>query len=235
MHDKIKYMDKHKSWATMKAESSWRMFKIMAEFVDGFEIMNHIEPCVSIFGSARTKEENPYYQLSVQIAKDLVNEGYGIVTGGGPGIMEAGNRGAKIAGGSSVGLNIDLPFEQLYNPYIDPDKLINFNYFFVRKVMFVKYSMAFVCMPGGYGTLDELFESLTLIQTNKIRRRPICLVGSQYWGGLVDWIQDVMFGQEANISPQDLDLFKVVDTSEEVIQFIKDFYEDKSHELKPNF
>jgi hypothetical protein len=224
-----------RNWSNEMGESSWRMFKIMAEFVEGFETMNKIGPCVSIFGSARTQPEDPYFGLSVDIAKALVDSGYGVITGGGPGIMEAGNKGAREANGASVGLNIDLPFEQEYNPYIDADKLINFNYFFVRKVMFVKYSQGFVCMPGGFGTLDELFESLTLIQTKKIRQRPVLLVGSEYWNGLVDWINQVMLGQNANISSDDMNLFKVVDTVDEVIKEIDDFYKDESHELKPNF
>jgi hypothetical protein len=224
-----------RNWSNEMGESSWRMFKIMAEFVEGFETMNKIGPCVSIFGSARTQPEDPYFGLSVDIAKALVDSGYGVITGGGPGIMEAGNKGAREANGASVGLNIDLPFEQEYNPYIDADKLINFNYFFVRKVMFVKYSQGFVCMPGGFGTLDELFESLTLIQTKKIRQRPVLLVGSEYWNGMVDWINQVMLGQNANISSDDMNLFKVVDTVDEVIKEIDDFYKDESHELKPNF
>jgi hypothetical protein len=224
-----------RNWSNEMGESSWRMFKIMAEFVEGFETMNKIGPCVSIFGSARTQPEDPYFGLSVDIAKALVDSGYGVITGGGPGVMEAGNKGAREANGASVGLNIDLPFEQEYNPYIDADKLINFNYFFVRKVMFVKYSQGFVCMPGGFGTLDELFESLTLIQTKKIRQRPILLVGSEYWNGMVDWINEVMLGQNANISSDDMNLFKVVDTVDEVIKEIDDFYKDESHELKPNF
>ena len=224
-----------RNWSNEMGESSWRIFKIMAEFVEGFETMNKIGPCVSIFGSARTQPEDPYFGLSVDIAKALVDSGYGVITGGGPGIMEAGNKGAREAKGASVGLNIDLPFEQEYNPYIDADKLINFNYFFVRKVMFVKYSQGFVCMPGGFGTLDELFESLTLIQTKKIKQRPVLLVGSEYWNGMVDWINEVMLGQNANISSDDINLFKVVDTVDEVIKEIDDFYKDESHELKPNF
>jgi len=224
-----------RNWSNEMGESSWRMFKIMAEFVEGFETMNKIGPCVSIFGSARTQPEDPYFGLSVDIAKALVDSGYGVITGGGPGVMEAGNKGAREAKGASVGLNIDLPFEQEYNPYIDADKLINFNYFFVRKVMFVKYSQGFVCMPGGFGTLDELFESLTLIQTKKIKQRPVLLVGSEYWNGMVDWINEVMLGQNANISSDDMNLFKVVDTVDEVIKEIDDFYKDESHELKPNF
>lgn len=224
-----------RNWSNEMGESSWRIFKIMAEFVEGFETMNKIGPCVSIFGSARTQPEDPYFGLSVDIAKALVDSGYGVITGGGPGIMEAGNKGAREANGASVGLNIDLPFEQEYNPYIDADKLINFNYFFVRKVMFVKYSQGFVCMPGGFGTLDELFESLTLIQTKKIKQRPVLLVGSQYWNGMVDWINEVMLIQNGNISSDDMNLFKVVDTVDEVINEIDDFYKDESHELKPNF
>ena len=224
-----------RNWSNEMGESSWRIFKIMAEFVEGFETMNKIGPCVSIFGSARTQPEDPYFGLSVDIAKALVDSGYGVITGGGPGIMEAGNKGAREAKGASVGLNIDLPFEQEYNPHIDADKLINFNYFFVRKVMFVKYSQGFVCMPGGFGTLDELFESLTLIQTKKIRQRPVLLVGSQYWNGMVDWINEVMLIQNGNISSDDMNLFKVVDTVDEVIKEIDDFYKDESHELKPNF
>ena len=224
-----------RNWSNEMGESSWRIFKIMAEFVEGFETMNKNGPCVSIFGSARTQPEDPYFGLSVDIAKALVDSGYGVITGGGPGIMEAGNKGAREAKGASVGLNIDLPFEQEYNPYIDADKLINFNYFFVRKVMFVKYSQGFVCMPGGFGTLDELFESLTLIQTKKIKQRPVLLVGSQYWNGMVDWINEVMLIQNGNISSDDMNLFKVVDTVDEVIKEIDDFYKDESHELKPNF
>jgi len=224
-----------KSWEQLAAESSWRMFKIMAEFVEGFETMNKIGPCVSIFGSARTKTDNPYYQLSVDIAKALVDEGYGVITGGGAGVMEAGNKGAMEADGDSVGLNIDLPFEQEHNPYIRPDQLINFNYFFVRKVIFVKYSQGFVCMPGGFGTLDELFEALTLIQTQKIRPRPVILVGSSYWNGMVDWIKSTMLGEEKNISPEDMDLFHVVDKPEDVMKIIKDFYKADDHILNPNF
>lgn len=230
-------MHKHskRSWEQLAAESSWRMFKIMAEFVEGFETMNKIGPCVSIFGSARTLPENPFYQLSIDVGKVLVDEGYGVITGGGPGVMEAGNKGALEADGDSVGLNIDLPFEQTHNPFIKQDQLITFNYFFVRKVIFVKYSQGFICMPGGFGTLDELFEALTLIQTQKIRARPVILVGKDYWSGMVDWIQTVMLGKEANISPSDMDLFHVVDTADEVIQIVKDFYREEDHILNPNF
>ncbi|MBQ4915368.1 TIGR00730 family Rossman fold protein [Maribacter sp. MMG018] len=225
--------EKHpKGWNEIKTNDSWAIFKIMGEFVNGFEKMSKIGPCVSIFGSARTKEHNKYYQLAVSIAKKISEAGYGVITGGGPGIMEAGNRGANLAGGTSVGLNIDLPFEQHDNPYIDGDKSLDFDYFFVRKVMFVKYSQGFVVMPGGFGTLDELFEAITLIQTHKIGKFPIILVGSDFWSGLFDWIKDTMlsFG---NISPDDLDLIKIVDTEEEVVNIIDSFY--KGHTLSPNF
>lgn len=222
-----------KKWTALHAESSWRIFKIMAEFVDGFETMNQIGPCVSIYGSARTKEDNPYYGMTVELSKILVADGYGIITGGGPGIMEAANKGAKLAGGKSVGLNIDLPMEQTSNPYIDADKLINFKYFFVRKVMFVKYGQAFVFFPGGFGTLDELFECLTLIQTNKIAKVPVILVGCSFWKDLLNWVKETVLDKEHNISPEDLDLMPVTDSIEEVSQIINDFYNQSA--LKPNF
>ena len=222
----------HKGWNEMKTNDSWAIFKIMGEFVNGFERMSSIGPCVSIFGSARTKDDNPYYELAVEISKSIAEAGYGIITGGGPGIMEAGNRGAHLAGGTSVGLNIDLPFEQHDNPYIDNDKSLDFDYFFVRKVMFVKYSQGFVVMPGGFGTLDELFEAITLIQTHKIEKFPIILVGSTFWSGLFDWIKSTML-QFGNISPEDLDLINIVDTKEEVVEIIDAFY--KGHILSPNF
>ena len=221
------------NWSDVKAESSWQIFKVMSELVEGFEKLNKIGPCISIFGSARSKPDNKYYKLGVDIAKALVDEGFGVITGGGPGIMEAGNKGAMEANGISVGLNIDLPFEQHHNPYIDNDKLLDFRYFFVRKVMFVKYAQGFVILPGGFGTLDELFEAITLIQTMKIDRSPVVLVGSEYWKGLMDWIRDVMYTEEKNISEEDLDLIEVVDTPAEVIKSIKEFY--KKHDLKPNF
>ncbi|MEO1625335.1 MAG: TIGR00730 family Rossman fold protein, partial [Bacteroidota bacterium] len=183
-----------KQWTRIKGENAWTMFKVISEFVDGFEVMNKIGPCISIFGSARTKPEDPNYQLAVDIATLLTEEGYGIITGGGPGIMEAGNKGAALSGGLSVGLNIDLPFEQSHNPFIDDELNLNHRYFFVRKVMFVKYAQAFVVMPGGFGTMDELFEVLTLIQTKKITQVPVILVGSKFWGGLKDWIRDTMLG-----------------------------------------
>ncbi len=220
-------------WKQRNTKDSWSVFKIMAEFVEGFEKMAQIGPCVSVFGSARTQADNPYYELAVEISKKLTQAGFGIITGGGPGIMEAGNKGAKEGGGASVGLNIRLPFEQYANPYIDSDKEIDFNYFFVRKVMFVKYSQGFVVLPGGFGTLDEMFEALTLIQTHKIERFPVVLVGSKFWSGLMDWIKTVLLEQEKNISPKDLDLFKIVDTADEVEKHITQFYQ--KHTIQPNF
>lgn len=205
----------------------------MGEFVNGFEKLAQIGPCVSIFGSARTKPENEYYQIAEEIAAKLVRHGYGVITGGGPGIMEAGNKGAKSQSGKSVGLNIVLPFEQTGNIYIDPDKSITFDYFFVRKVMFVKYSQGFIVMPGGFGTLDELFEALTLIQTKKIGRFPIVLVGRKYWEGLMDWLKAVVLDSEKNIHAEDLALFNLVDTAEEAVRVIDDFY--SQYLLQPNF
>lgn len=222
----------HKGWNEIKTNDSWALFKIMGEFVNGFERMSVIGPCVSIFGSARTKETEKYYKLATSIAESIAEAGYGVITGGGPGIMEAGNKGANNAGGTSVGLNIDLPFEQHDNPYIDNDKSLDFDYFFVRKVMFVKYSQGFVVMPGGFGTLDELFEAITLIQTSKIERFPIILVGTDFWQGLIDWIKNTML-TAGNISPEDLDLIHVVDTENEVVDIIDAFY--KGRLLSPNF
>ncbi len=222
-----------KDWHEIKSSDSWAIFKIMSEFVDGFEKLAKIGPCISIFGSARTKEDNKYYIMAQEIAKQLVESGYGVITGGGPGIMEAGNKGAQEAQGKSVGLNIELPFEQENNIYIDPDKLISFDYFFVRKVMFIRYSQGFIGMPGGFGTLDELFEALTLIQTKKIGRFPIILVGTEYWKGLVDWMYDVMFKVESNVSKEDFDIFHLVDTPEEAVKIINEFY--AKYLLAPNF
>lgn len=220
-----------RQWSKIKAENSWTMFKVIAEFVDGYERLKDIGPCVSIFGSARTKPDNRYYKLATEIAKLMVNEGYGVITGGGPGIMEAANLGAKEAGGPSVGLNIDLPFEQGHNDYIDNDKIFNFKYFFIRKVMFVKYAQALVVLPGGFGTMDELFEVLTLVQTQKSSPVPIILVGSEFWTGLKDWIKNVMLEQEQNVSPKDLDLMPITDDPQEVVRIINEFY---AHEdLKP--
>ncbi len=223
----------HKGWNEIKTNDSWAIFKIMGEFVNGFEKMSKIGPCVSIFGSARTNPENKYYKLTENISRRIVEAGYGVITGGGPGIMEAGNKGAHLSGGTSVGLNIELPFEQHDNPYIDGDKNLDFDYFFVRKVMFVKYSQGFVVMPGGFGTLDELFEALTLIQTHKIGTFPIILVGTDFWEGLIDWIKKTLLGTFSNISPDDLDLFHLVDTEDEVITILDNFY--KESRLSPNF
>ncbi len=224
---------KEKDWNEIKSADSWAIFKVMGEFVQGFEKMAKIGPCVSIFGSARTKPDNKYYKIAEEIAAMVVRHGYGVITGGGPGIMEAGNKGANAQGGKSVGLNIDLPFEQNNNIYIDVDKSLDFDYFFVRKVMFVKYSQGFIVLPGGFGTMDELFEALTLIQTKKIGQFPIVLVGKEYWIGLVDWLKDTMLEMEGNISEVDLDLFKIVDTAEEAVAVIDDFY--SKYNLSPNF
>jgi hypothetical protein len=221
-----------KTWNEIKTNDSWAIFKIMAEFVEGYEKLSKIGPCVSIFGSARTKPGEEYYELSEEIAFKLTQNGYGVITGGGPGIMEAGNKGAHRGKGTSVGLNIELPFEQHDNPWIDKDKNLEFDYFFVRKVMFVKYSQGFVVMPGGFGTLDELFEAITLIQTNKIGRFPIVLVGSSFWSGLLDWIKGTLL-EQGNISESDLKLFRIVDTADEAIEHLNKFY--AKYSLKPNF
>ena len=223
---------KNKSWNTTKTNDSWSLFKIMGEFVLGYEKMDSIGPCVSIFGSARTQPDHAYYKLATDVAAAVAKAGYGIITGGGPGIMEAANKGAQQANGPSVGLNIALPFEQSSNPYIDKDKNLSFEYFFIRKVMFVKYAQAFVVLPGGFGTLDELFESLTLIQTKKISRIPIILVGTEFWKGLIDWVK-ISLIEEKLISPEDLDLFSVVDTQEEVLTCLKDFHPKEIYH--PNF
>lgn len=231
--ERIKKAFEKKHWPEIKVTDSWATFKIMAEFVEGFEKMSRIGPCVSIFGSARTKPDNPYFKLAEEIAQKLVNAGFGVITGGGPGIMEAGNKGAYENGGKSVGLGIELPFEQFVNKYVDRDKMINFDYFFVRKVMFMKYAQGFVAMPGGFGTLDELFEALTLIQTHKVARFPVVLVGTDYWSGLIDWIKQVMLEKEHNINPDDLFLFKLVDTADDAVNYILDYYADMS--ISPNF
>ena len=230
--EKIRKAFQQKDWSDIKASDSWQIFRIMSEFVDGFERMARIGPCVSIFGSARTKPENPHYKLAEEIAYKLTLEGYGVITGGGPGIMEAANKGAKKGSGKSVGLNIELPFEQKPNEFIDLDKSINFHYFFVRKTIFLKYSQGFIALPGGFGTMDELFESLTLVQTHKIGEFPIVLVGRQYWAGLIDWIKATMVS-EGYISEKDLDYFHIVDTADESVKVITDFY--SKYLLKPNF
>ena len=222
-----------KQWEAGQGENAWTMFKVISEFVDGFETLNKIGPCISIFGSARTKSEEKYYRLTTEIAGRLTEEGFGVITGGGPGIMEAANKGAFEADGISVGLDIDLPFEQFVNKYVDNDKKLNHRYFFVRKVMFVKYAQAFIAIPGGFGTLDELFEVLTLIQTNKISRVPVILVGKEFWGGMKTWIENIMRDEFKTISPKDMDLLPIVDDPEEIVKIIHNFYKD--HKLKPNF
>ncbi len=217
----------------MKSSNSWLTFKIMGEFVSGFEQMGMIKPCVSIFGSARTKPTDRYYDETVKIAEKIVKQGFGVITGGGPGLMEAANKGAQQGDGTSVGLVIELPFEQEINPYIDKDKHINFDYFFVRKVMFIKYAQAFVVMPGGFGTLDELFEALTLIQTEKIKKFPIVLFGSDFWSGLIDWIKKTLLEEYHNVSPEDLDLIKIVDDVDEAVKHVSQFHTKRK--FTPNF
>lgn len=229
---KIKEAFQERNWNEIQSQDSWQIFKAIAEFVEGYDKLAKIGPSVSIFGSARTKPGTRYYALAEEIAGKLVEKGYGVITGGGPGIMEAGNKGAKLQGGKSIGLNIVLPFEQVPNKYVDVDKSINFDYFFARKVCFIKYSQGFVVLPGGFGTLDELFEALTLIQTKKIGRFPIVLVGTEYWGGLFSWIKTTMM-EEKNINPEDLNLIKLVDTADEATKVIEDFY--GKYLLQPNF
>ena len=230
---RIKEAFQDRNWNEIKSADSWVVFKVMAEFVEGFDKLAKIGPCVSIFGSARTTDDNPYFKVAQEIAAKLVRHGYGVITGGGPGIMEAANKGAFEQGGRSVGLNIKLPFEQHSNIYIDADKNMDFDFFFVRKVMFVKYSQGFIVLPGGFGTLDELFEALTLIQTKKIGRFPIILVGKAYWSGLIDWIKSHVLEAENNISAPDLKLFSVVETPDEAVHVIEEFY--SKYLLKPNF
>ena len=231
--DKVIEAFKHKTWNEIKTDDSWRVFKIMAEFVEGFEKMANIGPCVAVFGSARTKPDNQYYQIAVEIGKKLVELGYGVITGGGPGIMEAANKGAHDGKGKSVGINIDLPFEQSANEFIDRDKLINFDYFFVRKTMFMKYAQGFIVLPGGFGTMDELFEALTLIQTGKIGHFPIVLVGKSYWSGLLQWLKETMHSEEHNVNIDDFQLFSIVETADEAVKVIDKFYADII--LSPNF
>lgn len=221
-----------KDWNEIKTHDSWSVFKIMAELVEGYEKMARIGPCVTIFGSARSKPDNPYYKLAEEIANHLTTKGFGVISGGGPGIMEAANKGAQSGGGKSVGLNIVLPHEQYSNPFIDSDKLITFDYFFVRKLMFMKYSQGYIVLPGGFGTLDELFEAITLIQTHKLVRFPIVLVGSQYWGGLVEWIK-ARVAADKNISPEDMNIFTLVDEANSAVNVIEEYY--LKYALKPNF
>jgi uncharacterized protein (TIGR00730 family) len=231
--DLVKDAFEQKTWHEIHTTDSWRVFKIISELVEGFEKLARIGPCVSIFGSARTPVNSKYYLLAEDIAYKLTQNGYGIITGGGPGIMEAANKGAAKGKGKSVGINIDLPFEQHPNPYIDADKLITFDHFFVRKVMFMKYAQGFIVLPGGFGTFDELFEAITLIQTRKIGKFPIILVGKSYWGGLMNWIKNEMLAEEHNIKPDDLNLFTLVDSGDEAVEYIVKFY--SRYLLSPNF
>ena len=224
---------KERSWNEIKTSDSWQIFKIMSEFVEGFEKMAKIGPCVSIFGSARTKQNNKYYKQAIETASLLTQSGYGVITGGGPGIMEAANKGAQKSSGKSVGLNINLPFEQEANKYIDRENLINFDYFFVRKLIFMKYAQGFIVFPGGVGTLDELFEAITLIQTDKIGKFPIVLIGEDFWSGIINWLKNIVLDKESNISKEDLDLFHVVNTPDEAVKIINVFY--KKYSLEPNF
>jgi len=232
MNDHIR-KSKQRNWTESKAHSSWQIFKIMAEFVDGFEALAKIGPCISIFGSARVQPGHKYYELAVVIAQRMAEEGFGIISGGGPGIMEAANKGAQQGGGKSVGLNIDLPFEQQSNDYIDKEHNLDFDYFFVRKVMFTKYSQGFIMMPGGFGTLDEFFEVATLIQTGKMLKVPLVLVGRAYWSGLMQWIRETMLEKEKNISTEDFNLLKLADTPDEVANHVLQYY--ARHPLQPNF
>ncbi len=231
--EKIKHAFKEKDWNEIKTFDSWAVLKVVAEFVEGFEKMSRIGPCVSIFGSSRTKEGSKYFKLAEEIAFKLTQSGFGVITGGGPGVMEAANMGASRGGGRSVGLNIDLPHEQGANKFIDSDKLITFNHFFVRKVMFVKYAQGFIVLPGGFGTFDEFFEAITLIQTKKIEKFPLILVGKSYWKGLIEWIQNVMMTEQSNISAEDMELFSLVDSADEAVENINSFY--SKYLLSPNF
>ena len=215
-----------KTWTEIKSEDSCALFKIMSEFVHGYESLSRIGPCISIFGSARNTTEQRYLDAATEIARQLTSKGFGIITGGGPGIMEAANKGAQLGKGPSVGLNIDLPFEQNSNPFIDHDKSLDFDYFFARKVMFVKYSQAFVVMPGGFGTLDELFEAITLVQTKKIDQFPIILFGRDFWEGLKQWIENTL-KMTGKISPDDTDIIQIANSEDEVVEIIEDFYKTK--------
>ena len=223
----------NKKWNEIKTNDSWSIFKIMGEFVEGYEKLSAIGPCISIFGSARTIPEDKYYKLAEEIAAEIVDRGYGVITGGGPGIMEAANKGANKKNGKSVGLCIKLPFEDTNNKFIDKDKELNFDYFFVRKVMFVRYAQGFVVMPGGFGTLDEVFEAITLIQTHKVEKFPIILVSSKFWSGMLDWIKETLLKENNNISSKDLELIKIADTKEDVMDILEEFH--NNYEFSPNF
>lgn len=220
------------AWSQIHTRDMWRIFRIMSEFVEGFDKLSRLGPCVSVFGSARTKPDDPYYRMGEEVGRLLVEREFGVITGGGPGIMEAANKGARDAGGMSIGLNIVVPHEQESNPFVDHDKNINFNFFFVRKVMFVKYAMGFIVLPGGFGTMDELFESLTLIQTGKSTRFPVVLIGRSFWGGMVDWLREAVL-EAGNIAPDDTNLFSLTDDPSEAVEIIDGFY--REHAMVPNF
>lgn len=222
-----------KTWNEIKTNDSWSIFKIMGEFVEGYEKLSAIGPCISIFGSARIKEGDKYYKLTEEISSEIVKRGYGVITGGGPGIMEAANKGANLNKGKSVGLCIDLQFEERNNDFIDSDKLLHFDYFFIRKVMFVKYAQGFIVMPGGFGTLDELFEAITLIQTHKSEKFPIILVGSEFWNGLIVWIKETLLLEYNHISKEDIDIFEIADSKEEIFEIIDRFHDN--YDFSPNF
>ena len=219
-----------KDWNNNITKDSWRILKYNAETVNGFETLIEVGPSISIFGSARTKPNDPYYKKTVDIASMISEMGFGIISGAGPGIMEAANKGAKLANGKSIGLRINLPFEQFTNKYVDEEYLLKFDYFFVRKLMFQKYSQGFVVMPGGYGTLDELFNALTLIQTKKSKLFPIILVGKKHYGALFDWIKGTL-AENKLISPEDIDLINLVEDKEEVKQILSDFYEKNNIDI----
>lgn len=231
-NDRIREKFVPKNWNEVKSNDSWALFKIMAEFVEGYEKMAKIGPCVSLFGSARSQPGSEYYEIGEEIAYQLTQLGFGVITGGGPGIMEAANKGAQRGKGKSVGIGIKLPFEAGLNSYVDYDYSINFDYFFARKVMFVKYAQGFIVLPGGMGTLDELFEALTLIQTHKTGRFPIVLVGKKFWSGLIDWLKETVLAA-GNISEKDFELYRLVDTPEEAVGHIKAFYD--KYMVKQNF
>jgi len=223
-----------KTWSEVKSKNSWQVFRIMAEFVEGFDVLTEIGPSVTVFGSARTKVNDPYYEIAYKLGGLLAREGLSVITGGGPGVMEAANKGAKEVGGSSAGVGVELPFEASNNAFVDADKNITFRYFFVRKLMFLKYSQAFVAFPGGLGTLDELFEALTLSQTGKTPSFPILLVGREYWSSLLDWLRERALAK-GYINEEDLELFRVVDTAEEVMDAITGFFAKYRKEMVPNF
>ena len=219
-----------KDWNNNITKDSWRILKYNAETVNGFETLIEVGPSISIFGSARTKPNDPYYKKTVDIASMISEMGFGIISGAGPGIMEAANKGAKLANGKSIGLRINLPFEQFTNKYVDEEYLLKFDYFFVRKLMFQKYSQGFVVMPGGYGTLDELFNALTLIQTKKSKLFPIILVGKKHYGPLFDWIKGTL-SENKLISPEDIDLINLVEEKEEVKKILSDFYDKNNIDI----